>query len=156
MKKIILLMGLILIPLVMAINISDGDIITQQQLNAVDVENMTLRTLADELKCEKLSPYMDGFIVVVPYRCLMAERYNDTSYLIKWDVSSVDIQIFALWECIREEGKQYCIDLVLNTVRNKVKSNLIHYKEVLIEFQNTPTGDEVINDLAGDIFDIEG
>lgn len=147
MKKLIIVLMLLMIPLASA-QISQGQIITQAQLNSINVSNINFQ----DLRCVADNGYeIDRKYIYKLFNCLEVNQINETHYLIQRGYFSTSTEIEGLVNCLTFINPALCRNRFERDVRNQASQriNLIKRQIVIYQTPEDPHGSTIRSWLLG-------
>ncbi len=132
LKKLVLVFLLLLIPLVSAID--EGDIISQQTLNNINVSNINYQ----DLRCNVNSGYEiddDRKYIYKLFDCLEVNQINETHYLIQRGYFFTQTKVSKIVDCLNRFTLSQCRTGFERDVRRQAIQRVELIKEQIVVYQ---------------------
>lgn len=146
-KLILILMLLLIIPIASA-QISQGQIITQTQLNSINVSNIGFQ----DLRCVADNGYeIDKKYIYKLFNCLEVNQINETHYLIQRGYFSTSTELEGLINCLTFINPTLCRNRFERDVRTQASQqiNLIKRQIVIYQTPQNPHSSTIRSWLLG-------
>jgi len=153
MKKIILAFGIFILAIFVN-GYSEGQIITQEQVNRFDT-NLTYSEVRDAFQCQTISTgekiyHAHAYYWVVIFSCFNVEEYGDR-YIIRTNTYYPAFKIAEYKQCVSKQGKDFCVERYTGYIRRASKNKIMGILGVIKSYQDDYS-DEDTEGLAGDIW----
>lgn len=147
MKKIISI-GLCILLLPLVLGFEEGQIITQEQLDNLDLNLVTWSFL----QCEgSYYPLFIPYALINPYTCLNLHPYEENNYIIVRDQYETWVSYEAAFHCLLNYDFTICKERFKAEVRKQALETVDDIRLNLEEHQTKPTNDDVLR-LFEDLF----